>query len=283
MNKLLFLCLSLCLSVSSYAQSGKLAKQQQAVDSLELIEINKDDLEDALSKLSLQYKPETQVKPVTQTNALRLMLLLQLLQQKGTIHTESQIATTPTVHPQVEKEQRSHQTIIIKGKKAPQTTVPPTPTTLPPVTINVVPQKETATTLPTGTLSLTTSTNTTDTIRVVDRVVETVEVPSIVDFKRSVYFTVGSAVLDSYASKTLIEVIDFLRQYPTAKVRLIGFASIDGKAKSNELLAQRRTQSVVSFIKSAGLNNQIETARGGVDQNVSGYPLARRVDIELIN
>ncbi|MDO4692296.1 MAG: OmpA family protein [Porphyromonadaceae bacterium] len=121
----------------------------------------------------------------------------------------------------------------------------------------------------------------TDTVRIVEHKVDTVSVVDVSDFKRSVYFSVGSSKLDASSNKTLLEVVDFLRQHPQAKVRVLGFASSDGNAKRNEQLAQQRMQAAVSFLKEAGITNQVETFTGGVDRQVRNYHLARRVDITL--
>lgn len=122
----------------------------------------------------------------------------------------------------------------------------------------------------------------TDTVRIVEHKVDTVSVIDVSDFKRSIYFAVASSKLDASSHKTLLEVVDFLRQHPQAKVRVLGFASSDGNAKRNEQLAAQRMQAAVTFIKEAGVTNQIETFAGGIDRQVRNYQLARRVDITLV-
>lgn len=124
---------------------------------------------------------------------------------------------------------------------------------------------------------------TADTVRVVEHRVDTVSVVDVADFKRSVYFAIGKYKLDTSASKTLQEVVAFLKQHPQAKIRVVGFASSDGSAQRNALLAQRRMQVAVASLREAGVTNQIVTETGGIDRQTSNYHLARRVDILLAN
>lgn len=290
MNKLIYLCLTLCLSLSLYAQRGTSVVTQPS-DTTTLIRVDRDELERALRQIHLSRTTTTQLSQgQSQVNTLRLMLLLHLLQSRA-MATPQQVvlplnqgAKSPTqVSVEVGDMHDGHQagsnslTLIKSGKDANKTPQQPIVKHIVDTVVRVlnpqvaVMQWQGATT------------QTTDTLRIVEHRVDTVATTDVADFKRSVYFTVGSAVLDSYASKTLIEVLDFLRQYPNVRVRIVGYASADGNAKQNKALAERRTQSVVSFIKSAGLSNQIETARGGIDTAVSGYQLARRVDILLMD
>lgn len=119
----------------------------------------------------------------------------------------------------------------------------------------------------------------TDTVRI--STTDIVTMP--VDFKRSVYFRVGDYSLDAGARATLQEVASFLYQYPDVKVQISGFASPDGNAQRNELLAQRRRTAVELYLETEGVARSRFVSDGAqIDKSTSGAQLARRVDITLI-
>ena len=97
----------------------------------------------------------------------------------------------------------------------------------------------------------------------------------------SVYFPVGSAVLNA-ASKNLIkEVASTLAANPELKLRLNAYASPEGNKANNERLAKRRYQSVVNEFMHYGINASIlnTTPNLGIDLGKRIPDLARRVDI----
>ena len=97
----------------------------------------------------------------------------------------------------------------------------------------------------------------------------------------SVYFSVGSAVLNA-ASKNLIkEVASTLAANPELKLRLNAYASPEGNKANNERLAKRRYQSVVSEFMHYGIDaSRLNTTPNlGIDLGKRIPDLARRVDI----
>ena len=97
----------------------------------------------------------------------------------------------------------------------------------------------------------------------------------------SVYFSVGSAVLNA-ASKNLIkEVASTLAANPELKLRLSAYASPEGNKANNERLAKRRYQSVVNEFMHYGIDaSRLNTTPDlGIDLGKRIPDLARRVDI----
>ena len=97
----------------------------------------------------------------------------------------------------------------------------------------------------------------------------------------SVYFPVGSAVLNA-ASKNLIkEVASTLTANPELKLRLSAYASPEGNKANNERLAKRRYQSVINEFMHYGIDaSRLNTTPNlGIDLGKRIPDLARRVDI----
>ena len=97
----------------------------------------------------------------------------------------------------------------------------------------------------------------------------------------SVYFPVGSAVLNA-ASKNLIkEVASTLAANPELKLILNAYASPEGNKANNERLAKRRYQSVVNEFMHYGIDaSRLNTTPNlGIDLGKRIPDLARRVDI----
>ncbi len=97
----------------------------------------------------------------------------------------------------------------------------------------------------------------------------------------SVYFPVGSAVLNA-ASKNLIkEVASTLAANPELKLRLSAYASPEGNKANNERLAKRRYQSVINEFMHYGIDaSRLNTTpKLGIDLGKRIPDLARRVDI----
>ena len=97
----------------------------------------------------------------------------------------------------------------------------------------------------------------------------------------SVYFSVGSAVLNA-ASKNLIkEVASTLAANSELKLRLSAYASPEGNKANNERLAKRRYQSVVKEFMHHGIDaSRLNTTPNlGIDLGKRIPDLARRVDI----
>lgn len=97
----------------------------------------------------------------------------------------------------------------------------------------------------------------------------------------SVYFSVGSAVLNA-ASKNLIkEVASTLAANPELKLRFSAYASPEGNKANNKRLAKRRYQSVIKEFMHYGIDaSRLNTTPNlGIDFGKRIPDLARRVDI----
>lgn len=97
----------------------------------------------------------------------------------------------------------------------------------------------------------------------------------------SIYFSVGSAVLNA-ASKNLIkEVASTLAANPELKLRFSAYASPDGNKANNKRLAKRRYQSVIKEFMHYGIDaSRLNTTPNlGIDFGKRIPDLARRVDI----
>ena len=97
----------------------------------------------------------------------------------------------------------------------------------------------------------------------------------------SVYFPVGSAVLNAVSKNLIKEVASTLAANPELKLRLSAYASPEGNKANNERLAKRRYQSVVNEFMHYGIDASIlnTTPNLGIDLGKRIPDLARRVDI----
>lgn len=110
---------------------------------------------------------------------------------------------------------------------------------------------------------------------------KTIEVPA--DFKRSVFFLVGSATLTPQAEATLDEAIRFLQRFPSILFDLQGFASPDGSVQHNLQLGKARLDAVCRYLEANGIGaERLRTASYGQIDYASQRQLGRRVDISLI-
>lgn len=114
------------------------------------------------------------------------------------------------------------------------------------------------------------------------RTTTTEEVAIAADFKRSVYFNVGSSQIDDLARRTLDEVVRFLKDYPQAKLTVSGYASPEGNINRNKRLAEHRLSSVISYLTTMGVEqSRLVHGATDIDRSKSGFQLARRVDLIL--
>ena len=97
----------------------------------------------------------------------------------------------------------------------------------------------------------------------------------------SIYFSVGSAVLNAASKNLLKEVASTLAANPELKLRLSAYASPEGNKANNERLAKRRYQSVINEFMHYGIDaSRLDTTPNlGIDLGKRIPDLARRVDI----
>ncbi len=110
----------------------------------------------------------------------------------------------------------------------------------------------------------------------------------LVRFSSDVLFNVDSALLTSGASATLGEVADVLLEYPKTAVVIQGFTDATGSEEHNQLLSERRAQSVLNFLVGRGVDPGRMTAVGygeghpvADNDTARGRELNRRVSILL--
>ena len=104
----------------------------------------------------------------------------------------------------------------------------------------------------------------------------------------NIFFNINQENPNSASANNLYYIIQFLKAYPNAKIKIKGYADTSGDEKSNATLAKRRADNIANFIIKSGINaNRIEVLGVGVDTNFNNssktsLQLARRVSFELI-
>lgn len=103
----------------------------------------------------------------------------------------------------------------------------------------------------------------------------------------NVFYDVNKDQPNSGSTNNVYYIIQFLRNYPDAKVTLKGYADVRGNETSNKDLSQRRSEKLYDIIRASGIDaGRISISGEGVDTsyptNTSiGLDLARRVSIIL--
>lgn len=103
------------------------------------------------------------------------------------------------------------------------------------------------------------------------------------DFKRSVFFQIGSHRLTAQACKELDEAVRFLERFPTVQLGIAGYASPEGSKARNLYLSQARLQAVREYLQAKGVDASrlVQPLESKIDR-VSLQPIARRVDLFLL-
>lgn len=84
----------------------------------------------------------------------------------------------------------------------------------------------------------------------------------VVNVGRRTYFREGSAELDSVARETLDKQADWLKRYPSWKVKVQGFADDPGSKEANVSVATKRAQAVRAYLVSQGVSGDRLYAKG---------------------
>lgn len=114
-----------------------------------------------------------------------------------------------------------------------------------------------------------------------DATTKMMQIPA--DFKRSVFFYVGTSRLTTQAKATLNEAARFLHRFPTVLFDLQGYASPEGSEKRNLDLGLSRIEAVVAYLRKQGISpNRLHSATHGRIDHASQWQIGRRVDITLI-
>jgi outer membrane protein OmpA-like peptidoglycan-associated protein len=95
----------------------------------------------------------------------------------------------------------------------------------------------------------------------------------ILNVGRRVFFTKGSAELDSVAKTTLNAQVAWLQKYPSWLIKLQGFADDGGGDSAQVSLSQKRADAVMSYLASGGVATSRMWAKGyGKDREVRDCP-----------
>ena len=103
----------------------------------------------------------------------------------------------------------------------------------------------------------------------------------------NVFFDVNQDNPNTGSTNNVYYFIHFLRKYPDAKVKLIGYADVRGDESKNKDLSERRAQKLLNIITSSGISaSRVSIVGQGVDATYKadsklGLDLARRVSIIL--
>lgn len=101
----------------------------------------------------------------------------------------------------------------------------------------------------------------------------------------NVFFDVNKDDPNAGSTNNVYHIINFLRNYPDAKAKLVGYADVRGNESKNKDLSQRRAQRVYNIIIASGINaNRVSIEGQGVDASYPadskiGLDLARRVSV----
>lgn len=104
----------------------------------------------------------------------------------------------------------------------------------------------------------------------------------------NIFYDVNMVTPNSGSSNSVQQLYQYLIQFPTSKIKLVGFADVRGSEGKNQNLSQRRAQKLKDFFVSSGISSDRITIGGqGVDKTFpaetkTGLDLARRVSVELI-
>ncbi|TDP61140.1 OmpA family protein [Flavobacterium dankookense] len=102
----------------------------------------------------------------------------------------------------------------------------------------------------------------------------------------NVFYDVNLDTPNVGSTNNVYQIINFLRHYPNAKAKLVGYADVRGNESKNKALSTRRAQKLYDIIIASGINsNRLSIEGQGVDSSfpktTTGLDLARRVSIIL--
>jgi OOP family OmpA-OmpF porin len=114
------------------------------------------------------------------------------------------------------------------------------------------------------------------------------EMPRQIDLSGDANFATDSATLTPKATGTLDQFVAAAQGVTLRQVSVAGYTDSTGSASHNMQLSQRRAQSVLNYLKDAGLRSQNYTAQGygasnpvASNSNAAGRAKNRRVEIRV--
>lgn len=102
-----------------------------------------------------------------------------------------------------------------------------------------------------------------------------------------VHFETDSAVLTPDSTAELDDAVATLKKYPQMEVEVNGHTDIRGSAKHNQVLSQKRAESVVAYLKEHGVTNKLSAKGFGKDRPIAdnkteeGRAMNRRVSLKI--
>lgn len=107
---------------------------------------------------------------------------------------------------------------------------------------------------------------------------------------KSVVFKSASTIYDKKTTDQLDAIVLILKNFPDSKWQIAGYTDSIGRADSNQILSEKRANSVKNYLISKGLNPENLTAIGNGEQNPidtnmyeKGRANNRRVEFKLVN
>ncbi|MCK0160871.1 DUF5723 family protein [Allomuricauda sp. F6463D] len=109
------------------------------------------------------------------------------------------------------------------------------------------------------------------------------------DYAKTILFDTGKATIKTESVSTMVDIIQILNEYPTAKFTVEGHTDSVGSSNSNQKLSEDRANAVLNFLINEGISNNRLTALGyGEEKPIAsnatrdGRQQNRRVEINLI-
>jgi outer membrane protein OmpA-like peptidoglycan-associated protein len=109
------------------------------------------------------------------------------------------------------------------------------------------------------------------------------------DYAKTILFDTGKASIKTQSEAVLKNITAILKEYPNAKFSIDGYTDSVGNASSNQILSERRANTVRDFLMANGIGSDRLEAKGygeanPIDSNKtrSGRANNRRVEVVYI-
>jgi len=109
------------------------------------------------------------------------------------------------------------------------------------------------------------------------------------EYARTILFDTGKSSIKAESTSVMVDIIQILNEYPTAKFTVEGHTDSVGSAKLNQKLSDSRANSVRDFLIDKGIGADRLTAKGfgeetpiASNRTRAGRADNRRVEINLV-